>query len=216
MSYYVKHKFYLDDNNLEKLEFLQNLLRKYFDGMEIKMDTVYDDDGDSRDVLCLSDEGWNFGSGTTWYSFETDVADISMAFNEKYQSDVFYAYTKSEDGFEETYCFKDGEYDSFKVIHFRQELKKVCDELNVEKNKACGGLYEVQKISGHPTVRFHDGAYTMIDWNFFELFGNSSGGYSTEAPVAMHHPSRNYTSLEGRSRAMKLLYDYIVQHRNEF
>lgn len=145
------------------------------------------------------------------------MADISIAFNEKYQDDVIYVYTKSEDGFEETYSFKDGDYNSTTVIHFRQELRKVCNKLNAMKHKSNIGLYEVHMIARHPTVRFHDGAYTMIGWNFFELFGNCfSGGYSTMPPNAMHHPSRNYSSLEERSRAMKLLYDYIVQHRSEF
>lgn len=217
MSYYVKHKFYFEDSSHEKLKLLQDLLSEYFDGMEIKMDTVYDDDGEPKDVLCLSDECWNCGSGTTWYTFETNVAEISLAFNEKYQGDIIYAYTKSEDGFEETYSFKDGEYDSVIVTHYRQELRKICNELNAEKNKAYTELYKVYMIAGHPTVRFHDGAYTMINWNYFELFGNYfSGGYSTMPPDAMHHPSRNYSSLEDRSRAMKLLFDYIVQHRSEF
>lgn len=217
MSYYVKHKFYFENNCREKLELLQNLLREYFDGMEIKMDTVYDDDGEPKKVLCLSDECWNCGSGTTWYTFETNVADISLAFNEMYQGEIIYAYTKSEDGFEDTYGFKDGDYNRSKVIHYRKELRKVCNKLNSKKNKASRGLYEVHMIAGHPTVRFHDGAYTMIGWNYFELFDTCfSGGYSTVAPDAMYHPSRNYNSMEGRSRAMKLLYDYIVQHRSEF
>lgn len=217
MGYYVQHKIYLKDKSRDKLELLQDLLEQYNEGMTIETDIVYDDDGESVETLCLSDATSNFGLGTTWYPFERNMEDISELFNEKYPDETIYVYTKSEDGFEETYRFEDGGYDSHRVTHFRQELDKVCKNLNAKGDSACGGLFSVRKIAGHPTVRFHDGAYTVIDWNYFELYGQSyNGSYTTESPKTIHHSSRNYNSLEDRARAMKILYDYIVKHRSEF
>lgn len=217
MGYYVQHKIYLKDNSRDKLELLQDLLEEYNGKMEIGMDTVYDDDGEPREVLCLSDASWNFGSGSTWYTFDMNLADVSETFNEKYPDETIYVYTKSEDGLEYTCRFEDGGYDSDNVTHYRQELDMVCKELNKEEGSAFGGLFNVQLVAGHPTVRFREGAYTMIGWNYFELYGEAyRGGYATEAPKTMCHSSRNYNSLEDRARAMKLLYDYIVEHRSEF
>lgn len=217
MGYYVQHKIFLKDNSREKLELLQNLLEQYFCRLDIENNTVYDDDGEPMEMLCLSDAQWNFGSGTTWYTFDMNVADVSVTFNEKYPNETIYVYTKSEEGHEETYRFADGGCRSDKVTHYRQELEKACEQLNADKIEACGGLYNVQMVEGYPTIRFRDGAYTMIDWNYFELYWQGlSKGYSTKAPETMCHSSRNYSSLEDRSRAMKLLYDYIVEHRSEF
>lgn len=96
MGYYVQHKIYLKDNSREKLELLQNLLEQYFCRLEIENNTVYDDDGEPMEMLCLSDAQWNFGSGTTWYTFDMNVADVSVTFNEKYPNETIYVYTKSE------------------------------------------------------------------------------------------------------------------------
>lgn len=217
MSYDVQHKIYLKDGNEEKLTLLQELLIEYNGKMDIGMDTVFDDDGEPIPMLCLSDAEWNFGRGCTWYTFDVNMCAISEAFNRKYPDETIYAYTKTEDGFEEKYSFEDGNVQTEKVIHFRQELEKVCKQLNENSHKAYAGLYEIQMVAGHPTVRFREGAYTMIDWNYFELYGNIfQESYSTELPTAMHISSRNYSSLEDRARAMKLLYDYMVEHRGEF
>lgn len=217
MSYYVQHKIYLKDSDKEKLLFLKGLLDEYNSGMEIATETVYDNDGEPFEKLCLSDAAWNFGSGCTWYMFDTNMLDISEKFNQKYPGESIYAYIKTEDGCEETYKFEGGDCQSDKVVHFREELEKVCRQLNKEGLNAYGGLYNVEILAGHPTVRFHDGAYTIINWNYFELYKDQfTRSYNTTPPTTMYDPTRNYNSLENRSRAMKLLYDYIVEHRSDF
>ena len=103
MAYYSRHSVFLHDNDKQKLSLVQSILNEEGLSFVLQEETVYQYDGESLTVPCISDVNWNDGDGYVWYDFETDMERISEKFNWQYPEDTIIVYVKTEDGFENLY-----------------------------------------------------------------------------------------------------------------
>lgn len=211
MAYNSRHSIFLYSNDKQKLLFLKSLLDEEDLCFVLQKETVYQYDGESLTVLCISDINWNYGDGYVWYNFETDMERISEKFNHRYPDDVISIYVKTEDGFENLYEFHDGGVRNTDIIHYQAELNKVCEELNQNAPEAPLPLYEVIDIADHPTVLFHYGAYTFIGYNIFEIYSECCQYFKTEIPIGS--PIRNYDHTPFRIKALQILYNNLLERR---
>ena len=137
MAYNSRHSIFLRSNDKQKLLFLKSLLDEEDLFFVLQEETVYQYDGEPLTVPCISDINWNYGDGYVWYDFETDMERISEKFNQQYPDDVISVYVKTEDGFENLYEFCEGSLrNNVEVIHYQEELNKVCEELNQKTPEA--------------------------------------------------------------------------------
>ena len=212
MAYYSRHSIFLHDNDKQKLSLVQSILNEEGLSFVLQEETVYQYDGESLTVPCISDVNWNDGDGYVWYDFETDMERISEKFNWQYPEDTIIVYVKTEDGFENLYEFRDGSLSSDEeIIHYQAELNKVCEGLNQIASKAPLQLYEVIDIAHHPTIIFHYGAYTFIGYNIYEIYSQDNQSFEITATIA--YPSRNYDHLPNRIKAQQILYDNLLERR---
>lgn len=214
MAYHSRHSIFLHDNDKQKLSIVQSILNEEGLSFVLQEETVYQYDGESLTVPCISDVNWNDGDGYVWYDFETDMERISQKFNRQYPEDTIIVYVKTEDGFENLYEFQDGSLSSDgEIIHYQSELQKVCMGLNRMASKAPLKLYEVIDIAHHPTILFHYGAYTFIGYNIYEIYSHDNYSFDTTAVIAF--PSRNYDSLPCRIKAQQILYENLLERRKK-
>ncbi len=212
MAYYSRHSIFLNDNDKQKLSFIQSILEDEELSFVLREETVCQYDGSPLTTLCVSDVNWNCGDGYVWYDFETDMERVSEIFNQKYPDDVISVYVKTEDGFEILYEFQDGCLCSDKeVIHYQAELQKVCGKLNLMAAKTPLQLYEVIDVARHPTIIFHYGAYTFIGYNIYEMYSDDNRSFETTAAIAF--PGRNYDFLPIKIKAQQILYDHLLERR---
>lgn len=212
MAYNSRHSIFLRSNDKQKLLFLKSLLEEENLSFVLQKETVYQYDGEPLTVSCISDVNWNYGDGYVWYDFETDMERISEKFNQQYPDDVISVYVKTEDGFENLYEFCEGSLrNNVEVIHYQEELNKVCEELNQKTPEASLPLYEVIDIANHPTILFHYGAYTFIEYNIYELYSNWCQCFKTEIPIGS--PIRNYNHTPYRVKALQILHDNLLERR---
>ena len=212
MAYNSRHSIFLHNNDKQKLLFLKSLLDEEDLFFVLQEETVYQYDGEPLTVPCISDINWNYGDGYVWYDFETDMERISEKFNQQYPDDVISVYVKTEDGFENLYEFCEGSLrNNVEVIHYQEELNKVCEELNQNAPEASLPLYEVIDIADHPTVPFHYGAYTFIGYNIFEIYSECCQYFKTEIPIGS--PIRNYDHTPFRIKALQILYNNLLERR---
>lgn len=212
MAYYSRHSIFLHDNDKQKLSFIQSILDDEGLSFVLQEETVYQYDGEPLTVSCISDVNWNYGDGYVWYDFETDMERISEKFNQQYPDDVISVYVKTEDGFENLYDFCEGSLrNNVEVIHYQEELNKVCEELNQKTPEASLPLYEVIDIANHPTILFHYGAYTFIGYNIYELYSDWCQCFKTEIPIGS--PIRNYNHTPYRVKALQILHDNLLERR---
>ena len=212
MAYNSRHSIFLHNNDKQKLLFLKSLLDEEDLFFVLQEETVYQYDGEPLTVPCISDINWNYGDGYVWYDFETDMERISEKFNQQYPDDVISVYVKTEDGFENLYEFCEGSLrNNVEVIHYQEELNKVCEELNQNAPEASLPLYEVIDIADHPTVLFHYGAYTFIGYNIFEIYSECCQYFKTEIPIGS--PIRNYDHTPFRIKALQILYNNLLERR---
>ena len=209
MAYNSQHSIFLRSNDKQKLLFLKSLLEEENLSFVLQKETVYQYDGEPLTVSCISDVNWNYGDGYVWYDFETDMERISEKFNQQYPDDVISVYVKTEDGFENLYEFCEGSLrNNVEVIHYQEELNKVCEELNQKTPEASLPLYEVIDIANHPTILFHYGAYTFIGYNIYELYSDWCQCFKTEIPIGS--PIRNYNHTPYRVKALQILHDNLL------
>ena len=212
MAYHSRHSIFLHDNDKQKLSLVQSILNEEGLSFVLQEETVYQYDGKSLTVPCISDVNWNDGDGYVWYDFETDMERISEKFNRQYPEDTIIVYVKTEDGFENLYEFRDGSLSSDEeIIHYQAELNKVCEGLNQTALKVPLQLYEVIDIAHHPTIIFHYGAYTFIGYNIYEIYSQDNQSFEITATIA--YPSRNYDHLPNRIKAQQILYDNLLERR---
>lgn len=212
MDYYSRHSIFLKDNDREKLALIQKLLEEEDVGFDIREEMVCLYDGEAVTVPCVSDENWNSGFGFKWYDFEYDMKKVSEKFNQQYPDEVIMVYVKTEDGFEILYEFQNGELrNDFEVVHYQEELEKVCQELNKMSEKDWVPLYQVMDIASHPTILCHYGAYTFIGYNVFELHCDYNKSF--EIDKSLDYCSRHYENIPGRIKAMQILYEELVERR---
>ena len=212
MAYNSRHSIFLRSNDKQKLLFLKSLLEEENLSFVLQKETVYQYDGEPLTVSCISDVNWNYGDGYVWYDFETDMERISEKFNQQYPDDVISVYVKTEDGFENLYEFCEGSLrNNVEVIHYQEELNKVCEELNQKTPEASLPLYEVIDIANHPTILFHYGAYTFIGYNIYELYSDWCQCFKTEIPIGS--PIRNYNHTPYRVKALQILYNNLLERR---
>ena len=212
MAYNSQHSIFLRSNDKQKLLFLKSLLEEENLSFVLQKETVYQYDGEPLTVSCISDVNWNYGDGYVWYDFETDMERISEKFNQQYPDDVISVYVKTEDGFENLYEFCEGSLrNNVEVIHYQEELNKVCEELNQKTPEASLPLYEVIDIANHPTILFHYGAYTFIGYNIYELYSDWCQCFKTEIPIGS--PIRNYNHTPYRVKALQILHDNLLERR---
>ena len=212
MAYNSRHSIFLRNNDKQKLSFIQSILDEEKLSFVLQEETVYQYDGESLTVLCISDVNWNDGDGYVWYDFETDMERISEKFNRQHPEDAIIVYVKTEDGFENLYEFQDENLSSNEeIIHYQAELQKVCEGLNQMASKAPLRLYEVMDVAHHPTIIFHYGVYTFIGYNIYEIYSQDNHTYEITATVA--YPSRNYNHLPNRIKAQQILYDNLLERR---
>ena len=212
MAYHSRHSIFLHDNDKQKLSLVQSILNEEGLSFVLQEETVYQYDGKSLTVPCISDVNWNDGDGYVWYDFETDMERISEKFNLQYPEDTIIVYVKTEDGFENLYEFRDGSLSSDEeIIHYQAELNKVCEGLNQTALKVPLQLYEVIDIAHHPTIIFHYGAYTFIGYNIYEIYSQDNQSFEITATIA--YPSRNYDHLPNRIKAQQILYDNLLERR---
>lgn len=212
MAYNSRHSIFLRSNDKQKLLFLKSLLEEENLSFVLQKETVYQYDGEPLTVSCISDVNWNYGDGYVWYDFETDMERISEKFNQQYPDDVISVYVKTEDGFENLYEFCEGSLrNNVEVIHYQEELNKVCEELNQKTPEASLPLYEVIDIANHPTILFHYGAYTFIGYNIYELYSDWCQCFKTEIPIGS--PIRNYNHTPYRVKALQILHDNLLERR---
>ena len=211
MAYYSRHSIFLHNNDKQKLLFLKSLLDEEDLFFVLQEETVYQYDGEPLTVPCISDINWNYGDGYVWHDFETDMERISEKFNRQYPDDVISIYVKTEDGFENLYEFHDGGVRNTDIIHYQAELNKVCEELNQNAPEAPLPLYEVIDIADHPTILFHYGAYTFIEYNIFEIYSDCCQYFKTEIPIGS--PIRNYDHTPFRIKALQILYNNLLERR---
>ena len=212
MAYNSRHSIFLHNNDKQKLLFLKSLLDEEDLFFVLQEEAVYQYDGEPLTVPCISDINWNYGDGYVWYDFETDMERISEKFNQQYPDDVISVYVKTEDGFENLYEFCEGSLrNNVEVIHYQEELNKVCEELNQKTPEASLPLYEVIDIANHPTILFHYGAYTFIGYNIYELYSDWCQCFKTEIPIGS--PIRNYDHTPFRIKALQILYNNLLERR---
>ena len=212
MAYNSRHSIFLRSNDKQKLLFLKSLLEEENLSFVLQKETVYQYDGEPLTVSCISDVNWNYGDGYVWYDFETDMERITEKFNQQYPDDVISVYVKTEDGFENLYEFCEGSLrNNVEVIHYQEELNKVCEELNQKTPEASLPLYEVIDIANHPTILFHYGAYTFIGYNIYELYSDWCQCFKTEIPIGS--PIRNYNHTPYRVKALQILHDNLLERR---
>ena len=211
MAYNSRHSIFLHNNDKQKLLFLKSLLDEEDLFFVLQEETVYQYDGEPLTVPCISDINWNYGDGYVWRDFETDMERISEKFNHHYPDDVISIYVKTEDGFENLYEFHDGGVRNTDIIHYQAELNKVCEELNQISSKERLPLFEVIDIANHPTILFHDGAYTFIGYNIFEIYSECCQYFKTEIPIGS--PIRNYDHTPFRIKALQILYNNLLERR---
>ena len=211
MAYNSRHSIFLHNNDKQKLLFLKSLLDEEDLFFVLQEETVYQYDGEPLTVPCISDINWNYGDGYVWHDFETDMERISEKFNRQYPDDVISIFVKTEDGFENLYEFHDGGVRNTDIIHYQAELNKVCEELNQISSKERLPLFEVIDIANHPTILFHDGAYTSIGYNIFELYGDFEQHF--ELTVSYGDSGRNYNNLPYRIKAQQILYEHLLEKR---
>ena len=212
MGYYSRHAIFLKDNDRQKLELIRQFLVEEDIAFLIRRQTVYLEDGEALKVPCVSDVNWNCGDGYKWYDFQYDMERVSEKFNEKYPDEEILVYEKTEDGYETLYTFLNGEqcFDD-NVIHYRRELERVCKSLNKRMAGYRLPFFKVVSVARHPTVAFHDGAYTFIGYNVYELYGDYRQ-YSIEPP-SIRDGCRNYNSLPDRIKALQILNSYLEDLR---
>ena len=212
MGYYSRHAIFLKDNDRQKLELIRQLLAEEDIAFLIRRQTVYLEDGEALKVPCVSDVNWNCGGGYGWYDFQYDMERVSEKFNEQYPDEEILVYEKTEDGYETLYTFLNGEqcFDD-NVIHYRREMERVCKSLNKRMAGYRLPFFKVVSIVRHPTVVFHDGAYTFIGYNVYELYGDYRQ-YSIEPP-SFGDGCRNYNSLPDRIKALQILNSYLEDLR---
>ena len=90
-------------------------------------------------------------------------------------------------------------------------INKVCEELNQISSKERLPLFEVIDIANHPTILFHYGAYTVIGYNTFELYGDFEQHF--ELTVSYGDSGRNYNNLPYRIKAQQILYEHLLEKR---
>lgn len=212
MGYYSRHSIFLKDNDRQKLSLIQKLLEEEDVCFDLLEESVFLYDGEAVTVPCVSDEEWNSGSGFKWYDFENDMRKVSEKFNRQYPDEAIMVYVKMEDGFEILYEFRDGEIVcNDEVVHYQEELEKVCEELNNRCEKDRVPLYQVMDIARHSTMICHYGAYTFIGYNVLELYSDNNKSFSVSRSLG--HCSRHYENIPGRIKAMQILYEELVKRR---
>lgn len=209
MGYYADHLIYLEDKDKSKLGYLRELMLEDL-SLKLTEATVYDNDGEPFLTPCLSDEMCEM----TYSYVEDCLRAASRQFNQRYPDDKILVYRNTEDGFEILEEYFEGESVNYKdVIHFRKEIEAVCDDLNSRyKDNTFSPTQKVIMAAGHPTVLHHDGAYTLVKFNVYELFRHRRGQYT---PIVDHYCSvcYNYSNVPNRIKAMNMLYEHVLAAR---
>ena len=224
MGYYTRHSVYLEVFDEYKMNRLDRLLKEREVWLRDNVEDIFRSDGEPLNVRCLSDIGWNSGSGLKWYDFDTDLERVSEEFAKEFPEEEIVVYTKDEYDNETEYRFHDGQMtDQSEIVHYSDILGEICGFLNEMKPENTPPFRKVFMApsafsdkpdgpSGWPVVLHNHGAFVNIKYNVFELL-HTADGYRYEG-VPYDYGCRHFECIPGKIRALQSFFDELIKRRN--